>query len=381
LRAAAGAPVEPQPRRADDPMLWVHSSGTSGRPKAVVHAQRVVNDIARISAERLGLTGADRLFASSRLFFTYPLVNGLLAGLRLGATLLIDQRWPTAAGVATFVQRHRPSVLLSVPALYRGLLHDGHAAALHGSSLRLAVSAGEALPARLRSQWQSASGVPLWNGWGTSETLVLALTAAADEPVLMPSPGVEVGALDEHAAAAGQPTRIVVRCPSIALGYQRRPYVPPDAEAESFRAGRFCAADLFVREGAGWRFAGREDSLVKQRGRWVDLVQLEEQLSTDVRGLREAALACCDDADGLAELRLYFVPTGPAGDDLAVVRSLLAARVQSLPPHQRPARLVALEALPRTATGKLLRRALAASAELAPPSTTIAGAPPHEVSS
>ncbi|MBL8325378.1 MAG: AMP-binding protein [Rubrivivax sp.] len=372
LRAVAGAPVEPVPRGDGDPMLWVHSSGTSGRPKAVVHAHRAASHIARISTERLGVTGDDRLFASSRLFFTYPLVNGLLAGLRLGATLLIDPRWPTTAGVAAFVGPHRPSVLFSVPALYRGLLHDGHAGTLRGSSLRLAVSAGEALPARLREQWRAATGVPLWDGWGTSETLVLALTAAPDEAQLSPSPGVEVRPADERAAASGEPTRLALRCPTLALGYHRR----PAADAESFRDGRFCPADLFVQEGTGWRFAGREDSLVKQRGRWVDLALLEEQLTAGVRGLREAALACSDDADGLSELQLFFVADGA---DMAAVRSALGARAMALPPHQRPARLVALEALPRTATGKLLRRALTASPEvtLRPAAPAATGEPLH----
>ncbi|MBL8340116.1 MAG: AMP-binding protein [Rubrivivax sp.] len=371
LRAAAGAPIEPLPRREDDPMLWVHSSGTSGRPKAVVHAHRAANHIAQISAERLGLTGDDRLFASSRLFFTYPLVNGLLTGLRLGATLLIDPRWPTAAGVAAFVGEHRPSVLFSVPSLYRGLLHDGHeghdghAATLRGSSLRQAVSAGEALPVRLREQWRATTGVPLWDGWGTSETLVLALTAAPDEPQLSPSPGVQVRPADERAAAAGEPTRLLLGCPTLALGYHRR----PAADAESFRDGRFCPADLFVREGTGWRFAGREDSLVKQRGRWVDLAQLEEQLTAGVRGLREAALACTEDADGLSELQLYYVAADLSGDTVAAVRSRLAERVRALPPHQRPTRLAALEALPRTPTGKLLRRALGTSREVAAPAS------------
>lgn len=361
LRAAAGAAAEPMARHDMHPAFWVHSSGTSGRPKGVVHAQRAVIDIARISSERLGLTSGDRLFASSRLFFTYPLVNGLLAGLRLGATLCIDPGWPTAASLAAFVQRHRPSVLFTVPALYRGLLHEGHAAALRGSTLRLAVSAGEALPPRLRADWQAASGVPLWDGWGTSETLVLALTAAPGEAVFTASPGIEAFALDEAAAAAGQPTRLLIGGASLALGYHAR----PAADAEAFRRDGthelFCPADLFVREvledgRAGWRFAGREDSLVKQRGRWVDLVQLEEQLGAGVPGLREAALACIDDEDGLPQLQLFF-----CADDAGAAQALLAERVRALPPHQRPARLVALDALPRTATGKLLRRALKAT--------------------
>jgi non-ribosomal peptide synthetase component F len=91
----AAEPVPPLLLPDDAPAFWVHSSGTSGQPKAVVHAQRCLRAIGRVSAERLGVVRGQRLYCSSRLFFAYPLTNGLLAGLRNGATLILDPRWPT----------------------------------------------------------------------------------------------------------------------------------------------------------------------------------------------------------------------------------------------------------------------------------------------
>jgi acyl-coenzyme A synthetase/AMP-(fatty) acid ligase len=349
---AAAAPCAPVQRAAHDPALWVHSSGTSGRPKAVVHAQRALVQIALVSAQRLGLGPADRLLASSRLFFTYPLVNVLLAGLRIGATVLLDPVWPNAASLAAGVARRRPSVLFSVPSLYRNLLHEGGAAAVRTAGVRLCVSAGEALSPRLREAWQQATEVPMFDGYGTSETLVLVLGAAAGEGALQPSPGVQVQPLDPIAAATGQPTRLLVRSATLALGYHER----PAAQAASFRDGAFCPADLFVRElDGGWRFAGREDSLVKLSGRWVDLAALEEHLAADLPGLREAAAAVLADVDGVDALALFY-----AADDPEATRERLAGRIAALQPHQRPAWLHAIPALPRTATGKLLRRQLAA---------------------
>jgi acyl-coenzyme A synthetase/AMP-(fatty) acid ligase len=349
---ADAAPSDPVQRSAGAPALWVHSSGTSGRPKAVVHAQRALVQIALVTTQRLGVGPAHRLLASSRLFFTYPLVNVLLAGLRIGATVLLDPAWPSAAGVAAGLARLRPTVLYSVPSLYRQLLHDGHAAAIRGSGVRLAVSAGEALAPRLRDAWREATGLPMFDGYGTSETLVLVLGAASGDGALRPSPGVQVQPLDGLAAAAGQPTRLLVRSATLALGYHQR----PQAEAESFRAGAFCPADLFVRElDAGWRFAGREDSLVKLRGRWVDLALLEERLAADLPGLREAAAALVPDADGVDACAFFYV-----ADEPEVVRRRLEERIAALRPHERPAWLQPLPELPRTATGKLLRRQLAA---------------------
>jgi acyl-coenzyme A synthetase/AMP-(fatty) acid ligase len=219
------------------------------------------------------------------------------------------------------------------------------------AGVRLCVSAGEALSPQLRQAWQHASGgLPMFDGYGCAETLVLVLGAADGDGWLQPSPGVRVRALDAEAAARSAPTRLLIEAETLALGYHDR----PAAQAESFRGCALCPADLFVQQGHGWRFAGREDSLIKLRGRWVDLATLEETLSAELPGLREAAATCISDADGLAAVALFYV----ADDD--AVRTRLEQRIATLPPHQRPARIERLDALPRTGTGKLMRRQLAA---------------------
>jgi acyl-coenzyme A synthetase/AMP-(fatty) acid ligase/rubrerythrin len=346
---AAAAPVEPVRVDEDTPALWVHSSGTSGKPKAVVHAHRCMREIARISAERLGIVADDRLFASSRLFFAYPLTNLLLAGLRLGAAVLLDPQWPTASTFAASAAALQPTVLFSVPSLYRNLLHEGLAARLPAAGVRLCVSAGEALSDTLRQAWQQRSGLPIIDGYGASETLVLVLTALPGDDALRVSPGVKVKPLDGASADAGGPTRLLIDVPTLALGYLDR----PAAQAESFRDGVFCPADLFVRSGEGWRFAGREDSLVKIRGRWVNLIELEERLAAGVPGLRESAAVCVADGDGIDAVAYFFT-----ADDPGAAQRELSERVAALPHYQRPAWLRPIEALPRTPTGKLLRRKL-----------------------
>ena len=342
-------PLVAQAMAPDAPAFWCHSSGTSGKPKAVVHAQRFARQIEQVSREGLGIGADDRLYASSKLFFAYPQTNSLFVGLKLGATVVLDPQWPTAPSVVETVERQHPTVLFCVPSLYRSLLQEGLAPRIASAGVRLCVSAGETLPASLRQSWCEQTGLTLVDGYGASEVLTLVMLDRGDARGLVPSPGVEVRPLTQ--AAADVPTRLCLRTPTLALGYLDR----PQAQAETFRDGvDFCPADLFVRTAAGgWRFAGREDSLVKIRGRWVNLVELEQQLAAQVPGVIEAAAVCVPDSDGVDAVALFFV-----GRNAAAAASALRTCADSLPPYQRPRWLHAVTALPRTPTGKLLRRRL-----------------------
>ena len=356
---AQAAPGAAEPMAPEDPALWVHSSGTSGRPKAVVHPQRIALEIERVGRERLGIVADDRLYASSKLFFAYPLANAVLTGIKLGATVILDPQWPTAQGVVAGVMARNASVLFSVPSLYRNLLKEGLAAQLAQCGVRLYVSAGEALPSTLRDEWKRQTGCTIVNGFGASETLVLVLVDSDDGHGLAVSPGVEVTALDEHSGAIapmlrapGSPRRILVQGSTMALGYWQR----PDAQAEHFRDGGFAPSDMFERvDGGGWRFAGREDSLVKVHGRWVDLVDLEQRIAVACPGIAEAAAVAVPDADGVDAVALFFVaqPGAPVLDS-----ATLREHADRLPLYQRPRWLHPIEALPRSATGKLVRRRL-----------------------
>ena len=214
--------------------------------------------------------------------------------------------------------------------------------------MRLCVSAGEALPSQLREQWQQQTGLSIVDGYGASETLVLVMLAHDGKQGFRPSPGVDIQALDE--VPLGVPTRLKIRVPTLALGYLDRPF----AQGEAFRDGAFCPADLWLRDAAGgWHFAGREDSLVKIHGRWVNLIELAEQLASHARCVLEGAAVCVPDGDGVDSVAYFYVTA-----DEARAQEALQAHAQTLPHYRRPRWLHAIASLPRGPTGKLLRRKL-----------------------
>lgn len=347
----ASDPVEAMQVEPTQPAIWAYSSGTSGKSKAIVHGHRFAIEIERIIREVVGVDRSDRIFATSKLFFAYPQTNSLFAGLKLGASVVLDPRWPTAIDVAATVAASRPTVLCSVPSLYRNLLKEGLAEELVRNGVRRFVSAGEALSADLREEWKRRAGVSIVNGYGASETLVLVLTDRDDGRGLQPSPGISVTPL--NTGADKSPTRVCIGGSAIALGYLNR----PREQAEHFRDGMFCPSDLFeIQENGSYRFVGREGTLVKVHGRWVDLVAIEEKLGLLCPEILEAAAVLVPDADGLDAIAVFYVPRN--GIDVVDLEAALRAHTSSMPSYQRPRQFHSIDSLPRTPTGKLLRRRL-----------------------
>src|ERR1035437_2270461 len=335
----------------DAPAMWIYTSGTTGIPKAVMHAHRGFIACADFAREVLGLGAQDRIYASSKLFFAYALGNSLCAGLRLGATVVLDGEWPTAERVAEVVERHRPTALFSVPTLYLKMLQAGVAARLRAAGVRHYGSAGEALPAAVRREWREATGVAPVSGYGASETVALMFYCDDDSAMLKPCPRLEYRMREGTDGAA--PRRLWLRHPSVALGYWQR----PEAERNSFADGWFSPGDLFrQRADGGLEFCGRDDDMLKISGQWVSILDVEQALLGASAGCVEGLAAIgFDNAQGLASIALFVVA---AQGHETQARERIDAGIEALPKLKRPRLVKWVRELPLTATGKLQRRKL-----------------------
>ena len=339
------------PAADDDPAFLLYSSGTTGRPKGILHAHRAIRDAHVFARDILGARPEHRFYSSSKLFFAYPLANAFFAGLRLGATVVLDPEWPDPARVAAMVERHQPHIFFSVPTLYRRLVDAG----VRFRGLHAAVSAGEACPPALAREWQAMTGVPLVNGYGTTETLSLVLYRTPEMESAHPTPLTTIHP-EQLTSGEVETWRLWFAHPAVALGYSR--VVTHDSAR--FADGRFAPGDVFRRapDGEGWLFAGRSDQLVKVFGRWVDVVAVEQAVQERMRGKAEEVCvipAQGEDAD-MIRLHLFAIP-----GDLPPPQVLAAAQaaIESLPPYQRPEKIHLVDHFPRTDTGKLRRKELA----------------------
>jgi benzoate-CoA ligase len=340
--------------KPDSPALMLYSSGTTGRPKGMVHRHHSILRVGD-SFRRLGLGAGDRIFTTSKFFFAYGIEHALLSPLSLGATSILHPDWPDATGVAELVQRHRPAAVFSVPTIYRRLLAEAPERLAAFLGVRRFVAGGERLSTQLQAQWKKAVGAEILNLYGMSETFCACIvTSPGTSDGLRtgtPLPGVDLRLLTAQGTEpdADEPGVLWVRHPAQATGYANL----PEQTHEQFRDGWFCSRDLFVRDAEGhYIHQGRADELIKVAGQWVQPAELEEAAAL-AAGVAEAACVPVLDADGLERLALFVTPRG--GDTEAAQQAAAEACERALPRHKRPKWVRSVAELPRTATGKVQR--------------------------
>ncbi|MCB2188798.1 MAG: benzoate-CoA ligase family protein [Deltaproteobacteria bacterium] len=361
-RLAETSPWPAAPPPANGVHFLLYSSGTTGEPKGVPHSQGDMLACARRYAGLvLGLGPRDVVLSASKLHFAFGLGNSLIFPLYYGATALLN---PGGSGPAEvfalldLIAEQRPTVFCAVPSVYALLLRSLESAA-GLASLRLCVSAGEALPASLYQAWRQVTGLEILDGIGSTEALHIYISnrpgAAAPGVTGRPVPGYEVRLVGEDGELRedGEPGRLHLRGESLAAGYWNR----PDLTAASMREGGwFDTGDMFIRQDGAFRYQGRQDDLFKVGGNWVAPLAVEEVLRE-----HPAVLECAVTAGrfaGLAAPVAHVVPAAGQGGETGLVLELRAFLQTRLPPHMCPVRYVFRRDLPRTQTGKINRAQL-----------------------
>jgi len=354
LVAGASDIAQPAATAAEDEAFWLFSSGTTGRPKGIVHSHRNAVHASKILREVLALDHRAVVLASSKLFFALALDNALFGPLSLGATTVIQPGVPDPETVARQVAALRPTVLFTVPTFYRRLLALDDAALRPFATLAYPMAGGERIPDELAKRWRAAVGTELLAIYGASETFCNVFAtfpgAIRSGSVGKALDGVDCRLLDRDTGElAGKDGGVLwVKHPSLALRYSS-----DTATAKAFHDGWFCTNDLFTVDAEGyWFYQGRADELLKVAGQWVKPNEVEDA----VAGLpiEEAACVVVPDPDGFERLALFVV----SKDAEAAVSAATERAARGLPRHAQPRWIRAVQALPRTSTGKVQRFAL-----------------------
>lgn len=347
----------------ESPAFLLYTSGSTGTPKGVLHNHGSIPfTVESYAANVLRLTPEDRVFSSSRMFFAYGLGNSLSFPLAAGATVILEPERMSAERLARFIEDREVTVFFGVPAVYQSLLeYRWSGGRVDFASVRLCVSAGEALPAKICEDWQREFGLTILDGIGSTEMLHIFISnregnsrAGSSGTVVE---GYEARLVDDNGdeVGANELGNLWVRGGSATTGYWNR----DDLTQQTIKDGWVRTGDIYRRDEVGFYYhIGRSDDCFKSRGMWVSPIEVESVLISH-ESVSEAAVVSSIDENGLATALAYVVirqgePSAALGDDICKFAG------SRLPKYKVPTKIEFINEMPRTSTGKIQRYKLRA---------------------
>jgi benzoate-CoA ligase len=343
----------------DEPAFWLYSSGSTGRPKGTVHSHANPYWTAQLYGRGvLGIREDDICFSAAKLFFAYGLGNGLSFPLSAGATVLLMAERPTPQAVFARwrgeVGGCKPTLFFGAPTGYAGMLASPELPRREQVGLRLASSAGEALPAELGERFQAHFGVDIVDGIGSTEMLHIFLSNTPQRvrygSTGWPVPGYAVALRGEGGAEVpdGEPGDLYIAGPSAALMY----WGNQAKSRDTFQGPWTKSGDKYVRNADGsYTYSGRSDDMLKVSGQYVSPFEVEATLAQHPAVL-EAAVIGVADAHKLTRPKAFVVLKPGAACEETELRAFVKTR---LAPFKYPRQIEFLAELPKTATGKIQR--------------------------
>ncbi len=344
--------------RPDDTCFWLYSSGSTGEPKGVVHRHTSLARTAELFGQGvLGLSETDVVYSAAKLFFAYGLGNALTFPMWAGATSILFGARPTPEAVNAILRERRPTIFCGVPTLFNSLLGSGALPRPGEHALRLCTSAGEALPEHVGRAWREHTGVDIVDGIGSTEMLHIFVSnrpgAVRYGVTGRPVPGYRVRLVDEHGAevAAGEIGEMHVSGPTAAACYWNN----TEKTRDTFLGEWLRTGDKFRQTLEGdFVYCGRRDEMLKVGGIWVSPMEVEAALMAH-ESVFEAAVVGATEESGLVKPMAFVVlrpGTHPSAELQQALRDFVKAR---LAPYKYPRWIEFVEALPKTATGKIQR--------------------------
>jgi benzoate-CoA ligase len=357
--ARAPAACDAAPTSRDDPAFWLYSSGSTGAPKGAVHLHHdMVVCTETYARQVLAMGPGDRVFSAAKLFFAYGLGNAGYFPLGVGAQSILYPHRPTPEAVFEILTRQRPTLFFGVPTLYAAMLATKDADRRFDlSSLRLCISAGEALPEDLYMRWRERFGIEVVDGIGTTEILHIFLSnrpgAVRPGSSGLPVPGYECQVVDDEGrpAPVGQIGNLRVKGDSTMAYYWNK-----HEKTKDTLLGHFIqTGDKYWRDADGYFwYAGRADDMLKVGGIWVSPIEVEATLIRHPAVL-EAAVVGREDAEHLIKPKAYVVLKEPAAATPALAEELRDFVKDRIAPYKYPRWIEFVAELPKTATGKIQR--------------------------
>ena len=363
IESAPDAPFPTAPTAANDPAFMVYTSGTTGRPKGIVHAHRWVIALGDSNRYRIPTELGDRAYATGEWSFISALGHNVMFPLRNGATGVILEDRPSPENVLATVQRHRVTLMYSVATVYRRILAMANVEKDYDlSSLRGCNATGEALEAATWQEFKNRIGCEIWEHYGISE-MQMVLGQGPLQPVRpgsigVPLPGTEVAVLDDNyrEVPPGEIGHFLIASdnPGFFIGYHK----DSEKTAEVVHDGWYHTGDLATRDANGYfRIAGRSDDCFKSRGIFISPYEIENVLRQHP-AVTEACVVPLKDAEIGNRIRAVCVVRSGEDAGPALAEEIRLSVRSRIAPYKTPHVVEFADALPKSPVGKVLRREL-----------------------
>jgi benzoate-CoA ligase family protein len=353
---AAATPEESiYPTLDDSPAFWLYTSGTTGKSKGAMHRHGSVRVVCETYASQvLGIKPDDRCLSAAKAFFAYGLGNSVLFPLSVGAAAILEPSPSRPDVIAERAREFGATLFFGGPTFFANMLRTGLPGDALGDGVRLAASAGEALPAALYERWTAHFGTDIIDGIGMTEMLHIFLSNAEGQVrpgstgVAVPGYELKICSDEGELVPDGTPGTLYVRGDSAATGYWSR----YDASRQVFQGEWLRTGDTYVRDSDGfYSCLGRTSDMLKVSGMWVSPAEIEDRLLAH-QAVAQAVVVAGLDSDDLEKPVAYVVLQPGAS---AVEAELVEFCQVALPTFKRPRRVVFTDAYPTTATGKIRR--------------------------
>ncbi|MEO0651228.1 MAG: benzoate-CoA ligase family protein [Planctomycetota bacterium] len=349
----------------DDLAGWLFTSGSTGKPKGCVHRhQDFAYSTETYAKNVVGYNEGDICLSVPKLFFGYATGTNLMFPLRFGGAAALFPERSTPETLADLIAVHRPTVLTGVPTMFANLLRSESIDSLDLSSLRVTLSAGEALPHELYRAWKERTGVEILDGIGSAEMFHIYITnrigdvRAGSLGRLVEGYEAEIVDPQGQPVAEGEPGRLRVRGGSTAICYWR----DRQKSIDTFQGDWCTTADIFRKDAEGYFFyEGRTDDLIKCSGIWVSPLEIENALLTH-DAVHEVCVVGRETEDQLLKPLAFVVPSPGHGASPDLEQELVAHLKAQLAPHKYPRWFAWRTELPRNDRGKVARSALSEEA-------------------
>ena len=359
LLAAASDELSPADTTPDDACFWLYSSGTTGFPKGAVHLQHdMIYCCETYGASVLATTERDRHFTVSPLFHAYGLGNGVFFPFRVGASTVYKPERATPDLVYGLITTERPTILFTAPTFYAALLaYPEQDFRYDLSSLRMCVSAGEALPKPLFESWRKRFGLEILDGIGATEMLHIFISNVSGRSRAgtsgTPVPGYRAKIMDDDGndLGPGATGNLWVSGDSCAAYYWNK----HQKSKAAFKGEWYVTGDKYHLDPDGYyTYEGRSDDMLKVSGQWVSPAEVEAALMEHPAVL-ECGVVGAKDKDELTKPRAFVILKNgrPPSPELAEeLKEFVKGRIT---PYKYPRWIEFVDELPKTATGKIQR--------------------------